>query len=219
MSAPFPIPPSVPALDLAEGIAHPVRRHRPDRPAHARSHRGLRLPAVAARTGSSSAATRSSPAAGDGPTCLAATSGRWSSRSRAWRHWRTASRSCRAMDRRPASAARSPGSVSWHSTVACPGDGRLTQPVEPAARPSLVASGRLHPPAACATRRTSARPRSRGAGTAPGPRWRSRESTPSCAEVMPRSRKATSVRPMRAEARPRRRQGRRVKMGSVQPRR
>ncbi len=44
VTAPFPIPPSVPAVDLAEGGRDPVRRAASDRPAHARPHRGLGLP-------------------------------------------------------------------------------------------------------------------------------------------------------------------------------
>ena len=79
--APFEIPPSVPAVELAEGGVIRVRRDPPARPAHARPHRGLGLPPRPRTTACCSAATRCSPAAGAGSTCPAAIRTRWSSRS------------------------------------------------------------------------------------------------------------------------------------------
>ena len=71
--APFEIPPSVPAVELAEGGVDPVRGDPAARPPHAGPHRGLGLPAWPTTRDCCSAATRCSPPAGDGSTCPVAT--------------------------------------------------------------------------------------------------------------------------------------------------
>ena len=85
LPAPFPIVPSVPALDLAEGSV--IRfgditldvLHTPG------THGRVGLPAGRRRSGCCSRATRCSRAPGGGRTCPAAPWTRWSSRSPAWR--------------------------------------------------------------------------------------------------------------------------------------
>ena len=78
-SAPFPIPPSVPALDLAEGSR--IRFGEIDLTVlHTPVTRRVRSASWAPRIACSSAATRSSLAAGDAPTCPVAMPRRWSSR-------------------------------------------------------------------------------------------------------------------------------------------
>ena len=79
--APFEIPPSVPAVDLAEGGEVRFGSIRSAGPPHAGPHRGLGLPPRTRRRACCSAATRCSPAAGAGSTCPAAMPTRWSRRS------------------------------------------------------------------------------------------------------------------------------------------
>ena len=70
--APFEIPPSVPAVELAEGGEIRFGDDPPAGPPHARSHRRARSASSRPTTGCCSAATPCSPAAGAGSTCPAA---------------------------------------------------------------------------------------------------------------------------------------------------
>ena len=132
-------------------------------------------------TACSTAATRCSPPAGAGSTCLAATPRRWSSRSAAWPPSTIASRSCPGTARRRRSAANEPGWSSSATAAACS--------PEPARRPGLRAravAGRL--------------PTRLWTGEARGPRTdRARPfgfsaSTPSIASSMPAARSRAAKR-------------------------
>ena len=125
--APFDIPPSVPAVELAEGGFVRFGEIRLE-VLHTPGHTEGSVCLLASDAAVLSAATPCSPAAGAGSTCLAARPRRWSSRSAGWRRSRTRSGSCRATVQRRRSGASGSGWSSSPASAGCSPSARTDGP-------------------------------------------------------------------------------------------